>query len=313
MSKAGALFLTGARQSLPIALGYVPVGIAYAVLALQSGFSPLQTQLFSLMHYSGSGQFLAAAMAAQGAGLVAITIGCLLMNFRYFIMSTCVFRRFKSLNLWYRLGFCHLVTDETFAIFTTAPQERICKSYFAGLFICSYFSWNLGTFLGIIASPILPRQLTLALGIALYALFIALIVPGCRKDYRITVLVIFTALLNTALWHLLQRYGAGAAGWSVVISTVAGAAGGAFIMQRKSGSSAATRTEPVCEPARRTGSDKSPGAGIDSVTDKSSAMAATGAATTSAVPVAAASATTTATAAATTIERGPNNRRRAGR
>ncbi len=221
------LILTGARHALPIVLGYVPVGIAYAVYALQSGFSEFELLLLSFTGYSGSGQFLTVDMTAKHAGVLAIAVGVFLLNFRYFIMSACVFNRFKKLSLIKRLLMCHLITDETFAIFTTAEVALVSEAYFIGLFVTSYIAWISGAVLGIAASAFLPPYVTAALGIALYALFIAIIMPGCKRDLKIFAMVVFTALLNCAL-ILLAHFDTC---WAVVISTLTGAILGAFFIK----------------------------------------------------------------------------------
>jgi 4-azaleucine resistance transporter AzlC len=229
---AGEFYLKGVRDSVPIVLGYVPVSIAFAVLALTTGFSPLQTQLMSLTCYSGAGQFLGVAMAGSGASLIAAAIGMALINFRYFIMSLCVFARFKSLSLLARLGLSHFITDETFAIFTTNDEKYVNVPYFLGLFTTSYLSWNSGTLIGVIASGVLPENVTLALGVALYALFIAIVVPGARTGIRMTVLVIGVALCNSVLTAVLvARFGESASSWALVISMVGCAVIGAFFIK----------------------------------------------------------------------------------
>ncbi len=229
---AAGFYLRGARDSLPIVMGYVPVSIAFAVLSLSTGFSPLQTVLMSLTCYSGAGQFLGVAMAGSGAGLVAAAVGMALVNFRYFVMSLCVFARFKMLPFLARLGLSHFITDETFAIFTTNDQKYVNVPYFLGLFTTSYISWNAGTVIGIIASSVLPENVTLALGIALYALFIAIVIPGARSSARMAAVIAGVALGNSALSMVLARIlGDGAASWSLVISMLGGAFVGALFIK----------------------------------------------------------------------------------
>lgn len=221
------LFFLGARHAIPIVFGYIPVGIAYAVYAQQTGFSTFETILLSITGYSGSGQFLTVSMASQHAGLLAIGIGIFLLNFRYFIMSTCVFNRFKKLNIFKKIFMCHLVTDETFAIFTTAEERLVSEAYFIGLFVTSYLSWISGAVLGILANSFLPESLTLAMGIALYALFIAIIMPGCKRNIRIFILVLCTAVMNCILSCFLDM------SWSIVISSLICAFIGAFFIGKK--------------------------------------------------------------------------------
>ena len=219
------LFILGLKHAIPIWFGYIPVGIAYAVYALNTGLSDFETILLSLTCYSGSGQFLTISMLSSQASFAAILIGIFLINFRYFIMSACVFNRFDNLPLWPRFLMCHLVTDETFAIFTTQEKGRIGIPYWAGLFLSSWLSWVSGAILGVMASSFLPDSVTLALGIGLFALFIAIIMPGCKSNRKIMLLVVCTALLNCALSYVIDM------NWAIVVSTVVCAGAGATFIR----------------------------------------------------------------------------------
>ena len=223
------LFCLGSKRAIPIALGYIPVGIAYAVYAGQSGFSPLEIILMSLTTYSGSGQFLVVSMASSHAAIPVFMFALFLMNFRYFIMSTCVFNLFTKLSTIKRLLFAHLVTDETFALFTTSEKEVIGVPYFLGLFCSSWAAWVAGAALGVLASSFLPYELTQALGIALFALFIAILVPAGKSDFRMAILIIGTAVLNTFLYKIMAESQA------IVISTVVMAVLGALLIKKKDG------------------------------------------------------------------------------
>ena len=219
------LFFLGMKHGIPVVFGYIPVGIAYEVSALQAGFSPFETILMSFSVYSGSGQVLGVGMTAQGASLAAIFIGTFLINFRYFIMSACVFNRMPYLKAPIKAWTSFYITDETFAIFTTAPEERAKLPYIAGLIILTYSSWISGAVIGVIANSILPGWVAAGLGIALYALFIALVVPGCKSNHKIAVMVIMTALFNCLLSLFIDG------SWAIVISTLLWAAIGACLIK----------------------------------------------------------------------------------
>ncbi len=231
MSAAG-LFFTGMRHGIPVVFGYIPVGIAYGVAALEAGFSPLETCLMSLMVYSGSGQVLGVSMTAQGASLAAILIATFLINFRYFIMSACIFNRLPALGTAGRIAGSFFVVDETFAIFTTADSRLARVSYLAGIITLTYSSWFCGAVIGVAAHSLLPQWVAAALGIALYALFIAIVFPGCRRNLKIGLLVIMCALCNTLLSTLFDG------SWAVVISTLGCAALGAALIHDVPGSAA---------------------------------------------------------------------------
>lgn len=198
------LFLLGARHSIPICLGYLSVGTAYAVMAKQVGYSDFETIFMSMICYSGSGQFFAVTSAKDSASLVAICIGLIILNFRYFIMSTCVFARFDKLSNVRRAFFSHFITDEPFAIFTTAKKELISSSYFTGLFLVSWCAWVSGAVIGAFATNYLPVNLIQAMNIALYALFIAIVVPAAKSNNKLLVIVICAAILNIALSQVMD-------------------------------------------------------------------------------------------------------------
>ncbi len=224
LTSTGKLILTGMKFGIPVVMGYVPVGIAYAVSALQAGFSPLETVLMSVLVYSGAGQILGVALTAQHASLIAIAIGTFLINFRYFIMSMCVFERTEGARTPLRALIAFFVTDETFAIFTTCERRLARLAMIAGLIGLTYFSWIAGAVIGVVANALIPPSVTAALGIALYALFIALVMPGCRKSLRITLLVLATALTNTLLCQIIDL------SWAVVLSTLIMSALGALFI-----------------------------------------------------------------------------------
>lgn len=235
------LFLLGAKHSIPICLGYIFVGIAYAVMAKQTGYSNFETILMSMICYSGSGQFLAVTQAKEGASLIAIVIGLILLNFRYFIMSTCVFARFKKLSNFKRAWFAHYITDEPFAIFTTAKEDLISVWYFAGLFLVSWCSWISGAALGVVANDIFPYDLTQAMGIALYALFIAIVVPAGKCNFKLLIVILSAAILNILLSQVLDSC------WAILSTIIICSAIGAFFVDAKVKSEDSKKTEPVAQ------------------------------------------------------------------
>lgn len=222
---AAKLFLTGMRHGIPVVFGYIPVGIAYGVSALEAGFSPFETILMSIMVYSGSGQVLGVSMTAQGASLAAIMIATFLINFRYFIMSACIFNRLPKLGPIGRICGAWCVVDETFAIFTTAQGKLAKGFYLAGLICLTYSSWISGAVIGVAAHSLLPSWVSAGLGIALYALFIAIVLPGCTKNMKIGVMVLFCALINCLLSEFIDG------SWAIVLSTLGCAAAGAYFIR----------------------------------------------------------------------------------
>lgn len=218
-------FRAGVRGSLPIVLGYVPIGIAYAVIARQAGLSTLETVLMSLMVYGGASQMMAAGMLARGAGALAIILATFILNLRHLIMSLCVNSRMEPAPLGWRLLGAYWITDESFAVFTTGETENRSVWYFLGMALSAYIAWALSSLLGSLVMDLLPPLLTASLGIALYAMFIALLLPHVRGSGRLALLVLLTALLNWGLGKLM------AASWALILATLLGAFVGAFFVE----------------------------------------------------------------------------------
>lgn len=218
-------FWTGARLGIPVILGYIPVGVAYALIARQAGFSVLETCMMSVFVYAGASEMMAAGMYAQGAGIAAIVLATFILNLRHFIMSACVMNGMRSEKRGFKKLAAFGVTDEVFAIYTTQKKLERPGLVFLGMALISYLSWNLGTVIGAVASDFLPELLTAALGVAMYAMFIALLAPSVRGNGRLGLLVLLTAAVNTLLSQLLDS------GWALIVSTLAGAAAGVSFVE----------------------------------------------------------------------------------
>lgn len=215
-----AAFRLGVHLGAPVILGYIPAGIAYALIARQAGFSVLETCLMSACVHAGASQMMAVGMSAQGAGVAAILLTTFILNLRYFIMSACVMNDLKREKRPFKMLLAFGVTDEVFAIHAVQKRMEHPGLVFFGMSLVSYLACNLGTFIGAVASDFLPPLLTAALGIAMYAMFIALLMPSLHGNGRLALLVVFTAAINALLSRLLTP------GWALVVATLIGAAVG---------------------------------------------------------------------------------------
>lgn len=217
-------FVDGLRAGLPLVLGYVPIALAYAVSARQAGLSVWQTCSLSLFVFTGAGQMMTVGMLQQGAGYAAILLATFLLGVRHIIMSTCVMNRLRETPLGLRLLAAFGVTDEAFSVFTTIPEERATLPFWFGLAVDTYGAWNLATLVGALVMGLLPPVVTASLGIAIYAMFISLVVPGLNKNGRLAALVLLTALCNALLCRVM------ASSWAMVLSTLLGAFAGTFFV-----------------------------------------------------------------------------------
>ena len=220
-------YLAGVRASLPVILGYLPVAIAFAVMASEAGFSPLETIMMSVLVFAGGSQIMAVTMVSTGASMLSIVVGTFIFNLRHFIMSSYIMRKLGKTTTLEKLSTAHGITDEAFAIIGSTPQSECSVPYLFGIITVTYGSWVLGTVLGSFISILIPPIVSDALGIALYALFISLLVPSAKRSWRLVALVAITAVFNTLLVAILPE---GASSWSIIISSILGALVGVFFI-----------------------------------------------------------------------------------
>lgn len=224
-SKRLKSFLYGVRKGIPVLIGFLPVAISYAIAATAGGMSAGETVGMSAAVFAGASQIMAAEMIAGGAGTIAIIMATLTLNLRHIIMSTCVFKKLRTKNWLIRILTGFGVTDETFAIYTTEPDEKSDEYFMLGLISISYGSWVVGALIGVILQRAMPDSLSQSFGIALYALFIALIVPDIKKSLRLLLTVLITVAINTGLLFFVEK------SWAIIVATLLGAVIGMLLFE----------------------------------------------------------------------------------
>ncbi len=214
-------FIEGCKKGIPIAFGYVPMGIGYAAIAIKAGMSPLQTISMSVLVYAGAGQIIAASMLLSGATAMAIILTNFVVNIRYFVMSTCVLNQVEKSSLPLNILAAHVTVDESFAMFSLSEDSNIWV--YLGIAVFAWLSWIVGAGIGVVVLDILPVIVTNSFNISLYALFVAILVPSIKESKQIALLVLITAVLNIILGQFLGN-------WSLIVSTLVGAAVGMYIV-----------------------------------------------------------------------------------
>jgi len=217
-------FFAGVRAAVPVILGTVPVGIAFAVMARQAGLTVAQTSGMSLLVCAGASQMMAVGMYAQGAGLLAMILATFILNLRHLIMSTCVMHPLRDEKTGWKLLAAFGVTDETFAIFTTEQEKHHTIPFFLGLVAVIYSAWNLSTLAGALASSLLPDIVSASLGIAIYAMFIGILTPSLTGNWRMLALAALTAVCNSLLTQVIPS------SWALIVSTLVCAWLGTFFV-----------------------------------------------------------------------------------
>lgn len=219
-------FKYGFKRGIPIALGYVPVSFTFGLMAVSGGIPVWMAIFISLSNLTSAGQFAGTNLIINGASLVEITLTTFVINIRYMLMSLSLTQRLeKSINLPKRLLVGYGVTDE---IFTMASLERgtLTFPYMLGLIIGPVLGWTTGTALGAIISTALPESLGNAMGIALYAMFIAIVLPVAKSSKPVTIIVIMSVAVVCILKYV-PIFSMISSGFRIIIATVIGAGIGA--------------------------------------------------------------------------------------
>ena len=202
MTKNGLNFKKGIKDGLPIGLGYLSVSFAFGVQASIAGVPLLMSVFISMTNLTSAGQLAGLSIIAAVGTILEMVLTQLVINARYFLMSITLSQKLDgSFTTGHRLLCSAFVTDEIFAIAAAKPKT-FGRKYFYGLVILPYFGWALGTLLGAAAGDVLPVSVTNALGIALYAMFIAIIVPPTIKVRGVAVAVSISIALSCTFYFV---------------------------------------------------------------------------------------------------------------
>lgn len=193
--------IEGVRDSLPIVLGYMPLGFAFGVLAAQVGLSVFQAVLMSTFCFSGAGQYIAIGVAQAGGAVVTAIIANILVNLRYFLFSASIAPHFKNLPPVPASLISYGITDETYAVAVNRYQSRPATiPYMLGLNLTSHLSWVLSTFLGAALGVLITDTDKYGFGFALPAMYTCLLVLMISKKSD------QTAALSAALVCIVIAY-----------------------------------------------------------------------------------------------------------
>lgn len=188
--------------------------------------------LISLTNLTSAGQFAGANLMLAGGNMMELGLTTLVINIRYFLMSLSVSQKVeRKMSMKERLAVSFGITDEIYAV-SMQHKGELSTPYMAGLIITPILGWTGGTLAGGAATSVMPEALSSALGIALYGMFIAVIVPPAREERSVLFTVILAILASLAFTYLpvLRNLGSG---WSIIIITIAVSAVAAWLFPRK--------------------------------------------------------------------------------
>ena len=196
------VFLKGMKDGVPIALGYIAVAFTLGIAAKNAGLSALQSTVMSVTNTTSAGEFAALGLITSGATFLEMAATQLIINLRYCLMSCALSQRLDyKAPFWHRLLIAFGITDEIFGV-SICADTPLLPSYTYGVMSIAIPGWALGTFLGTVSGSLLPARLLSALSVALYGMFIAVIIPPCKKNRVLTVLIAISMAISAAFSYL---------------------------------------------------------------------------------------------------------------
>ncbi len=210
-------FTEGLRDGLPIFLGYVSVAFAFGISATGQGLVVWQVVLISMTNVTSAGQLAGVPLIAASAPLTEIGLTQLIINLRYALMSVSLSQKLDpDVRLGDRFAISFVNTDEVFAV-ASGKEGKVGRAYLYGLILPPYVGWAVGTLVGAVAGNILPAFLISALGIAIYGMFIAIIVPPSRTNHAVLGAVLTAAGLSCLIYYTPLPI---SSGFSIILCTV---------------------------------------------------------------------------------------------
>lgn len=205
----------GILAGFPLIIGYFPIAVAFGILAKTTGVSLIESAMFSIFVFAGASQFMALNLLAVGTGAGEIILTTFLVNLRHFLMSASLTTRLKmDMKSWFPI-IAFGVTDEAFSVASFEERELTTK-YMVTMQLSSYISWVGGTLVGHLVGQVLPTLIKDSMGIGLFAMFVALLIPEAKKSSKVLIMALLSGGLNTILnyFKFLPQ------GWNLVLSIV---------------------------------------------------------------------------------------------
>lgn len=216
-------FMKGIVDGLPICFGYISVAFAFGIFSVGNGLTVFQALAISMANVTSAGQLSAVPIIVGGGTLFELALTQFVINLRYSLMSVSLSQKFdKSIKLLDRFILAFVNTDEVFAVASSQPG-KVKKSYMYGLILTPYLGWSAGTLIGALAGDIFPPSLTSALGIAIYGMFIAIVLPPAKKS-KATALCVLLAIILSCIFFYVPVLNKVPQGFAIIICAVTASA-----------------------------------------------------------------------------------------
>lgn len=225
-------YRVGVNRGLPVGMGYFSVSFGFGAMAVSQGVKTLDAVLISATNLTSAGQFAGLTLIVAAATLWEMVLTQLVINSRYALMSLALSQRMgEKIGLLPRLFIAFMNTDEIFAL-AMSRKEPLTVPYLLGLGTLPFVGWTGGTLLGALAGSVLPQNIRTALGVMLYGMFVAIVVPPAKKE-RPVLFCVLLALVCSSLLDWVPCLRNISAGVAIVIATVMAAAAAALLFPIK--------------------------------------------------------------------------------
>lgn len=222
-------FKIGCYQAVPICLGYIAVSFAFGIEASRIGMTTFQAAMTSLLNVTSAGQFSALSIIARNGSFIELAVLQFIINLRYMLMSCALSQKLDpSVGTLHRMCISYGVTDEIFAL-SILKKGKLYPMYSYGLIVTSVFGWVFGTVMGSIAGQILPQRLLSCLGLAIYGMFIAIIIPDTRTNKAVLGVVVAAMVFSSVFTYVPVIEKAISSGFRIIIITILVAAAAAIV------------------------------------------------------------------------------------
>ena len=217
-------FFYGMRAGIPVCIGYFSVSFGFGAMAVAQGLSIFQSVLISASNLTSAGQFAGLTVIATNAVILEMILTQLIINSRYALMSLALGQRLGGkAGFAPRLLAAFFNTDEVFAL-GMARGNELTVSFFVGAGVIAAAGWTSGTAMGAIAGSLLPASLQTALGVMLYGMFVAIVIPQAKQEKPILACVMIALVFSSLFTWIPMLNDRISDGLSIVICTVAAAA-----------------------------------------------------------------------------------------
>lgn len=211
----GSGFKRGLQAGISIAIGYVPIALTFGLIAKTTGLTLGETVMMSMIVFAGAAQYMSLSLLSLGTGIIEIILTTFIVNIRHFLMAASLNEKIEPDRVLNRVLYSFGITDETFSVAAT-KSGTITTGYMFGLNFIAYASWVVCSGIGFVIGAGLPQTLQESMSIALYAMFVGLLVPSMKASVKVVFLAVLAACFNSifTMANLLST------GWSIVGATL---------------------------------------------------------------------------------------------